>query len=93
MFDMSIPHQKCPLCNGNMVAGVTTFSVDLEFGLVVVREVPARECDLCGEAWIEDQTAAVLEKIVQKARREKRQVEILLYAGAPDHSAVLAAGV
>ena len=77
---MSVNSETCPICSGHMVAGSTTFTVDLGFGVVVVRDVPARECDLCGEAWIEDNTAEVLEMIVTKARSEKRQVEVLVFA-------------
>ncbi len=31
----------CPICGGSKVKGTTTFTVDLGFGVVVVRNVPA----------------------------------------------------
>jgi len=51
---------KCPLCRGRKKPGRTTFTVDLGFGVVVVRDVPATVCSQCGADWIEDRTAAKL---------------------------------
>lgn len=73
---MSEETEKCPLCGANQQPGATTFAVDLTFGVVVVREVPALVCSQCGEAAIEDAVAASLEAIVQDARRKQTVVEI-----------------
>jgi len=71
--------QRCPLCGGGVEAGETVFAVELGFGVVVVRHVPAGVCQRCGESWIEDHTAANLERIVETARRERSEVEVLAY--------------
>ena len=44
---------RCPLCEGNKTEGTTTYTVDLGFGVVVVRGVPAKICTQCGEEWID----------------------------------------
>jgi len=67
----------CPLCGGHRTAGTTLFSVDLGHGVVVIRDVPASVCEQCGEALIEDKIAEKLEKIVEDARQNKRQVEVI----------------
>lgn len=67
---------KCPLCGGNKKAGKTTFTVDLRFGVVVVRDVPATVCSQCGADWIEDTIAAKLEEIVDDARQKHHIVEV-----------------
>lgn len=67
---------RCPLCGGDKQPGTTTFAVDLKFGVVVVREVPALICTLCADAWIDDLVAAKLESIVADARRKKALVEV-----------------
>jgi YgiT-type zinc finger domain-containing protein len=67
----------CPICSGSVKPGKTTFSVDLQYGLVVVRNVPAHVCEQCGEEWIDDTQAARLEEIVQRARQHKLQLEVL----------------
>ncbi|MFA5786474.1 MAG: type II toxin-antitoxin system MqsA family antitoxin [Actinomycetota bacterium] len=66
----------CPLCGGDKEPGATTFTVDLDFGVVVVRDVPALVCSQCGEAWIQDPVAAKLEIIVEDARRRRAVVEV-----------------
>jgi len=67
---------KCPLCGGDKRPGTTTFAVDLKFGVVVVRAVPALVCSLCGEAWIEDDVAAKLEGVVKAARGRQAPIEV-----------------
>ncbi len=66
----------CPLCRGEKQAGNTTFTVDLGFGVVVVREVPATVCSQCGADWIDDAVAEKLEKIVEAAKQKHNLVEI-----------------
>lgn len=70
----------CPLCGAEKVPGTTTFSVDLTFGVVVVRDVPALVCSQCGAAWFEDPVAARLEHIVDDARQRQAVVEVMRWA-------------
>ncbi|MEK7307346.1 MAG: type II toxin-antitoxin system MqsA family antitoxin [Nitrospirota bacterium] len=67
---------KCPLCGGTKKSGRTTFTTDLGFGVVVVRDVPATVCSQCGADWIEDSIAAKLEEIVKDARKKHHIVEV-----------------
>lgn len=67
---------SCPLCGGTKKAGQTTFTVDLGFGVVVVRNVPATVCSQCGADWIQDSVASKLEDIVNDARRKQLTVEV-----------------
>ena len=73
---MSDNFGRCPLCGGEKQPGTTTFAVDLKFGVVVVREVPAFVCTKCGNAWIDDLVAAKLESIVADARCKQAVVEV-----------------
>ncbi len=70
------PNDKCSLCGGEKKQGKTTFTVDLGFGIVVVRDVPATVCSQCGADWIEDSIASKLEEIVDNARLKHHTVEI-----------------
>jgi YgiT-type zinc finger domain-containing protein len=67
---------RCPLCGGSKKPGRTTFTVDLGFGVVVVREVPASVCSQCGADWIDDCVASKLEEIVNDARQKHHIVEV-----------------
>lgn len=69
--------EKCPLCGGDKKEGHTTYSVDLDFGVVVVRDVPAKVCSQCGEEWIDAEVARRLEEIVNSAHHKHPQLEVL----------------
>ena len=57
-------HERCPLRGAEKPPGTTTFAVDLGFGVIVIRQVPALVCSQCGEAWIADSVASRLEAVV-----------------------------
>ncbi len=69
----------CPFCNGVKIESTTTFTVDLGFGVVVVRDVPALVCNQCGSDWIDDKTADDLERVVDNAKKNHAMVEITQY--------------
>ena len=71
---------QCPLCGGTKKPGTTTFTAELEFGIVVVRSVPALLCSMCGADWIQDDIAARLEMIVNEAKQKRLQVEVTTLA-------------
>jgi len=73
---MNDTKMTCPICNGQKNNATTTFSVDLGFGVVVVRDVPALVCEQCGSEWIDDKDSEQLEKIVQDARKKHAMVEV-----------------
>jgi YgiT-type zinc finger domain-containing protein len=75
---MNAHNDICPVCHGgHRQAGRTTFTVELGFCIVIVRDVPAQVCDLCGSDWLENSVADKLEQIVEQARhREHSLVEI-----------------
>jgi len=51
--------------------------VDLGFGIVVVRNVPATVCSQCGEEWIGTDIARQLERLVNEARQNRHEVEVV----------------
>jgi len=70
---------KCAICGNERKPGKTTYTVDLGFGVLVVRDVPAMICVQCGEEWIDAQTAKNLEIIIKEAHKRKTQFEVLTY--------------
>lgn len=69
--------EACPLCGGRKKAGATTFTADLGFGVVVIRNVPATVCSQCGADWISDDVAGRIEALVEEARKKRLQVEVM----------------
>ncbi len=68
--------KNCPLCKASASKGVTTITVELGFGVVVIRQVPAMVCLQCGEEWLDDATTQKVEEIVNAARQKHVAVEI-----------------
>lgn len=68
---------RCPMCRGHLQHSTTTFTSDLGFGVAVVRQVPAKVCDQCGESWLSDDVAEGLENIIDGIRQKHSMVEIL----------------
>lgn len=71
---------QCPLCGGAKKAGTTILTTDFDFGVVVVRNVPALGCALCWADWIQDDVAARLETIMTDAKSKRLQVEVTILA-------------
>jgi len=76
---MSSTKNICPLCGGLKKQGTTTFTVDMEDTLVVIRNVPATLCSLCGNEWLSDEIATNIESIVNEAKNIHRQEEVTQY--------------
>jgi YgiT-type zinc finger domain-containing protein len=66
----------CPLCGGRKVAAETTFTVDFEKGLLIVRHVPAMRCVQCGEEWLSPETAQELERLAEEAKAKKTELQV-----------------
>jgi len=73
---MKKSQERCPICQGYKVDATTTFTVDLDFGVVVIRHVPATICEQCSTEWIDDVNAQKLEELVNEAKMKHSMVEI-----------------
>lgn len=73
---------KCPVCGGTIKRETTNLPLELETGLLYVKNIPADVCSQCGEVFIPDEVAAELEKIVASARKQKAEIEVVDYQGA-----------
>jgi YgiT-type zinc finger domain-containing protein len=68
---------KCPLCKGEKKPGNVIYTVNIGTGIIIVKDVPASVCNQCGEEWINSKIAKELEKIIESARKQKLQLEII----------------
>lgn len=61
---------KCLTCkHGDPKPGITTFTAEREGVFVVVRNVPARICNICGEEYFEAEvTKNVLDQVKEAAK-------------------------
>ena len=55
----------------------TTFTVEYKGCIIVIRNVPCLECQVCGEVTFSDQVSARLEKIVNAAKSVLQEISII----------------
>jgi YgiT-type zinc finger domain-containing protein len=56
------------MCKGKTRNGFSTFTTDTGNCIIIIKNVPARICDQCGEVSYNDDVARQLERIVQSIR-------------------------
>ena len=54
----------CFMCKGSMQDGVSNFITDMSKCIIIIKNVPSRICNQCGEVSYSDETAKRLEDIV-----------------------------
>ena len=74
---------KCVICrNGETADGKTTVTIEQDDTLLVMRGVPARVCQNCGEAYIEGETTDVILRAAEDAQRQHVQFDVRQYDAA-----------
>ncbi|MCL1820614.1 MAG: type II toxin-antitoxin system MqsA family antitoxin [Oscillospiraceae bacterium] len=71
---------KCFMCKGMLEDCPTTFMVDANNCIVIVKNVPSQVCSQCGEVSYTDNVAAHLEKIANEAQKALSEIAIINYA-------------
>jgi YgiT-type zinc finger domain-containing protein len=72
---------ECAICrHSNTQPGTTTVTLERDALTLVVKGVPARVCDTCGEQYVDEETAARLLRTVEEAARAGVQVDVRAYA-------------
>ena len=71
---------RCLYCKGTLEDKTSTFTLDLDGCVIVVRNVPSHVCCQCGEASFDDDVYRQLEKIVNHMRGTISEVSIVSYS-------------
>lgn len=64
----------------NKICTKTTFTVEYDNCIIVVRNVPCLECQICGEVTFSDEVAARLEQIVNSAKTVLQDISVIVYS-------------
>lgn len=74
---------KCVICkNGETQRGKTTVTLERGGTTLVVKGVPARVCDNCGEAYVDEQVTRKLTQAAAEALRAGVQVDVREFVAA-----------
>lgn len=70
---------SCFMCKGDMEYKNTTFMVELENCIIIVKNVPSQVCKQCGEVSYSDEVAKQLEKLVSSAKNAIAEITVINY--------------
>ena len=71
---------KCLICKQDETqAGVTTVTLERDTLTLVIKDVPARVCPNCGEAYVDEAVAAELLRTAEQMAAAGAQVDIRHY--------------
>lgn len=73
---------NCTFCKGDLHAALTTFTIDLDTCIVIIRNVPSQVCTQCGEPYYSTEVMRQLYKIAESVRNSMTEVAIVNYHSA-----------
>ena len=72
---------RCPMCKtGSPEEGTTTVTLERGNTVVVIKDVPARVCDNCGEYYLSDEVSGRVHALAGEAVNRNAELEVLRYA-------------
>ena len=73
----------CNACfNDDKLKTKTTFTVEYEERIIVIKNVPCLECRICGDVTFTDEVSAKLEYLVNAAKKLMQEVSVIDYVKA-----------
>ncbi len=69
----------CFMCKGKIENKNTTFMVELENCIIIIKNVPSQVCKQCGEISYSNEVAKQLERLVNTVRNSITEITVLNY--------------
>lgn len=71
---------KCPVCkNGQMEKKNIEYQTKIDGEYIVVKNVTADVCDICGEEFLEYETIKKIEELVKSKKEPVGHIEVSVY--------------
>lgn len=70
---------NCFICGGNVEDKKTTFMVELDNCIIIIKNVPSQVCKQCGEVTYSNEVAKQLEKLVNSVRNAITEITVINY--------------
>ncbi len=71
---------NCFMCKGKFENKNTTFMVELDNCIIIIKNVPSQVCKQCGEVSYSDEVAKQLEKLVNRVRDSITEITVINYS-------------
>ena len=70
---------KCMKCGKNAYKSTTSEAIEMEFGLLVIRNIPCYKCEECDEIFYTGDVALKIEEIIERAKKLVQEITIVDY--------------
>ncbi len=70
---------ECFMCKGKLEHKKTTFMVELDNYIIIIKNVPSEVCKQCGEVSYSNEVAKQLEKLVNSVRNVITEITVINY--------------
>ena len=70
---------KCFMCKGNLENKNTTFMVELNNCIIIIKNVPSQVCKQCGEVSYSNEVAKQIEKLVRNVKDSITEITVINY--------------
>ena len=71
---------NCFMCKGKLEEKNTTFMVELDNCIIIIKNVPSLVCEQCGEVSYSNEVSKHLEKLVNAVRNSITEITIINYS-------------
>ena len=71
---------NCFMCKGKLEEKNTTFIVELDNCIIIIKNVPSLVCEQCGEVLYSNEVSKQLEKLVNAVRNSITEITIINYS-------------
>jgi YgiT-type zinc finger domain-containing protein len=73
----------CTICKtGQLVSGKVTVTLSRGVTTVVIKDVPGRVCDDCGEYWLDESVTETVSRMADEAARRGQELQLLKFGAA-----------
>ena len=73
---------KCIRCAHETYASTTTEAIELDFGLLVIRNIPCYKCEMCDEIQFTGDVVKKLEQIIAAAKQHLQEISVVNFSTA-----------
>ncbi len=71
---------ECFLCKGKLENKNTTFMVELDNCIIIIKNVPSQVCKQCGEVSYSNEVAKQLERLVNAVKNTITEITVINYS-------------
>lgn len=70
---------NCFICKGKLEDKNTTFMVELDNCIIIIKNVPSQVCKQCGEVSYSDEVAKQIQKLVNSVKNSIMEITVINY--------------